>query len=575
MSKRPLSVDEFLRDDEIVPRFVPKSKKAKVEDGGSETIAKPSVNRSHNSKPAPFIKKRTQHRTLAPVPPPRRSEPEKPKSKKFQFDWDANEDTTHGLTPLFDDDDDEDSEDNGNESNDPLAREARSEHWSMKQVSEMVERDWRIFNEDYGITTRGKSIPHAIRYWNESNLNDKIIATLDNFGFVEPTPIQRASIPIALQSRDVVGIAETGSGKTLAFLLPLLNYLQAVDENYMRFEKIKNEPLALILAPTRELALQISREAEKFGKVLGFNVMSIIGGRQYSETLDEIESMRGRGVHIVVGTPGRLLDSIERKMLSFAKCYYLVMDEADRMIDMGFEKDLNKLLDRLPKNEKLSSSIDGRLFHLGKRLTLMYTATISPPVEKITKTYLADPAYVYIGGAGEALDNIDQKFEYLSSLTESSRLSKMLKIVQEQQRKNRQALIIIFANFKHVCDTLSQELENEGLSNVVIHGSKSQEMREYALEQFKKHEVPILIATDVAARGIDVPNVSLVINYQMSQKFEEYIHRIGRTGRAGNTGESFTFLDDDDQGVFMPLKKFLKKGGKKIPEWLYRYNSAA
>ncbi|KAI3405788.2 PRP28 [Candida oxycetoniae] len=572
MSKRPISINDLLKQDVITPKYVHKSKRVKLEK--NKYIPSPKPESKSELEPVNAVSESVSSSSKAlkvsTIPTPQASkQPGQLRSRKFQFDWDETEDTTRNeLSRLGDQDDDDDGV-----FYDPLLKDDANTHWKSKKLAQMTDRDWRIFNEDYGIITKGKNIPHGARYWNESGLSLELVSIIEKFGFVEPTPVQRASIPISLQQRDMVGVAETGSGKTLAFLLPIFHYLQNIDLNYIKYEKIKNEPLALILAPTRELALQIAKEAEKFCCKLGYNVMSIIGGRQYQDTINEIDSSSGRGIHIVVGTPGRLLDSIDRKMLNFGKCYYLVMDEADRMIDMGFEKDLNKLINQLPKSENLVNSIDGRLFHLEKRLTMMYTATISPPIEKITKSYLVDPAYVYIGGAGEALDNIDQKFDYLGSpKTESIKVSKLLKVIQQHNRSVRQPLIIIFANFKHVCEALSQELENNNLHNVVIHGSKSQQMREEALEEFKRYESPILIATDVAARGIDVPNVSLVINYQMCSKFDEYIHRIGRTGRAGNYGESFTFLDDNDSNIFIPLKKFLKKGGKKLPEWLYRYS---
>ena len=173
---------------------------------------------------------------------------------------------------------------------------------------------------------------------------------------------------------------------------------------------------------------------------------------------------------------------------------------------------------------------------------------------------MIDPGYLYIGGAGEALDNISQLFEFLSSATtEATKFNKLIKIIRSHWRVTENPLIIIFANFKHVCDSLSQELSSNDINNVVIHGSKSQDMREQAITNFRNHESEVLIATDVAARGIDIPNVTLVINYQMVKKFDEYIHRIGRTGRAGNLGESFTFISDQDTEIFTPLKKFLKK----------------
>ncbi|KAI5951597.1 PRP28 [Candida jiufengensis] len=574
MSKRPISIDELLKDDASIPTYIPKSKRPKEDTNSNEQKQQPlpkfqSSSTSNKTKP--------QNRIASNIPklePIRQSYEPKKKNKKFQFDWDDSEDTSNGFNPSLVDNEEEDN------INDPLLKDKSIGHWSTKSVQEMTERDWRIFNEDYGITVKNSNnknndsnTPNPIRSWDESKLNSKIVDLLYNFGFETPTPIQRSSIPIAIEQRDLVGIAETGSGKTLAFLLPIFNYLLSIDSNYLKYEKVKNENLVLILAPTRELALQIKKEAENFCSKLGFNVLSIIGGHQYQDTINEIAL---KGCDIIVGTPGRLIDSIEKKLFDLSKCYYLVMDEADRMIDMGFEKDLNKLYEYLPTNTKLQNSIDTRIFNLKNKITMMYTATITPIITKLTKSFLIDPVYITIGGAGEALNNIDQRFELLSnkqSNLESIKISKLIKLIQSHNYKNPNSLIIIFANFKDTVDNLSVELDSRNFKTTTIHGSKTQESRELALQQFKNYEKPILIATDIAARGIDVSNVNLVINFQMPKQFDEYIHRIGRTGRAGKFGESFSFINDEnDKEIFIPLKKFLKKGGKKLPEWLYRYN---
>ncbi|KAI5958011.1 PRP28 [Candida theae] len=586
MSKRPIPIDELLKDDFAKPTYIPKSKRSKLEEP-------PPVEQTHVKE-----KRLASSWRQSVTPSPRVREPprieyenlsqKKATRRKFQFDWDESEDTT--LTPASRsrrmlsslDDQEEDELERFVAANDPLLKDELSGHWSSKQISQMTERDWRIFNEEFSINYRGgRHVPHAIRYWQECDLEKPIVQSIQELGYTTPTPIQRASIPISLQQRDVVGVAETGSGKTLAYLLPIFQYLSQIDENFMQYEKMKDEPLALVLAPTRELALQITAQTEKLCLRLGYSVVSIIGGHQYQDTVKEIEEGKPRGVDIIVGTPGRLLDSIDRKLINLQKCYYLVLDEADRMIDLGFERDLHKLITYLPNQDTLQRTIDARIFHLKQRINSMFTATISPPIEKLTKSYLKDPIFVTIGGAGEALENIDQKFEYLptakltngSSSIEQTKLSNLLRILQSHKRMDPNGLIIVFANFKNVVDTLSEELDSKQFPNVVVHGSKSQDQRESALEQFKSHDPSILVATDVAARGIDIPQVSLVVNFQMPHKFEEYIHRIGRTGRAGHFGTSITFIDDDDAGVFLELKKFLSRGGKKVPEWLYRYNS--
>lgn len=493
------------------------------------------------------------------------------KSSKFNFDWDTTEDTTLEFQPLV---------------NYPtLHNEERTvpqgAHWSEKLLEEMTVRDWRIFRDDFNITAKGTDLQNPLRSWKESKLQPQLVNIIEKLNFTEPTPIQRAAIPIAIEHRDIVGIAETGSGKTLAFLIPLLNYILSIDDDYLKYEHPRgqnhNQPLGLILAPTRELALQITKEAKKFTDLLNLVVISIIGGHQYEETINSVKN----GVHIVVATPGRLIDSLERGIINLDKCYFLTMDEADKMIDMGFEKSLQSILSYLPTEETLQRSLDQNILHVTKRTTLMFTATITPAIEKITKGYLIDPGHLTIGDPNELLENIVQRFEYLGDTAsetaaneqlDAKRFGKLLLEVKNHIRYHENYSIIIFANYKRVCELISQQLADKGLGeNVVIHGSKSQELREAAVESFRAHKVNILIATDVAARGIDVPNVSLVINYQMPMKFEEYIHRIGRTGRAGKSGTSYSMVDVSDKEIFIPLKKFLTRGGRRIPEWLFRY----
>ncbi|KAG2736794.1 hypothetical protein G9P44_000884 [Scheffersomyces stipitis] len=577
MSRRPISAEELVIGAEehgFRPKFLSKSERKRLKE---EAEAK-------KQKSLQELEKRKTKRKLIQyeqdeieedngktiVEEPVRKK--KSKQSRFNFEWDEYEDTTGdslmmALEPVSTTRDNIDF--------------VETTHWSEKSLDQMTARDWRIFREDYGITSKGGDIDNPLRTWNEASIPSKLLSIIvDKLEYLEPTPIQRAAIPLALNQRDVVGIAETGSGKTLAFLIPLLSYILNTDKNYLEYEHQQeqnyNKPLGLILAPTRELAQQITKEAQKFGDRLGLNVVSIIGGHQYEETVHSIRT----GVHVVVATPGRLVDSLERNIIGLDKCYYLIMDEADRMIDMGFEKALQSILSYVPSTDRLNSTIDSMIFHIKKRITLMFTATISPPIEKITKNFLIKPGYLYIGGAGEALDHIVQNFEYLGSATggsedfDSKRFDKLVRIIQQHSRESRQFSIIIFANYKRVCDLLSLELEKNGFrDNVVIHGSKTQELREKAISSFRSHESRILIATDVAARGIDVPNVSLVVNFQMSRKFDEYVHRIGRTGRAGNRGESYTFIDDSDSDVFIDLKKFLVNGGKKCPDWLIKHAS--
>ena len=564
---RPLNAAELLKsrsqDHKLAkPQFLSKKKRlelqrAKEDEEREKTELKRKTNtlkRSLPSEPETILDQKDT------------STANKKRKKRFNFEWDDEEDTSSQLEPMMA---------YPTSNNDFLPAE---EHWLDKKLEDMTSRDWRIFKEDFSITCKGNNIPNPLRSWKESGIPTTLLNTIDQLGYKEPTPIQRAAIPTALGHRDVVGIAETGSGKTLAFLIPLLSYLSAIDKDYMEVEHKQesnlNKVLGLVLAPTRELALQISKEAKKFASVLGYNVVTIIGGHQYEETVKSVQD----GAHIVVATPGRLIDSAEKGLIDLSQCYHLTMDEADRMIDMGFEKALQSILSFLPSTSSSGFGLDSTIFKVKSRITLMFTATISPPIEKITKDYLQTPAYLYIGDAGEIVDNINQKFEYLGDNVDSQeelnapRTNKMILALRQHIRETEQPLIIIFANFKRTCELLSVELSNQNVgSNIVIHGSKSQEARESAIASFREHKVNVLIATDVAARGIDIPNVSLVVNYHMPKRFHEYIHRIGRTGRAGKSGASLSFVDDGDSEILMNLKSFLSKGTKRLPDWLLRH----
>lgn len=419
-------------------------------------------------------------------------------------------------------------------------------HWSEKRLDLMRERDWRIFKEDFNISTKGGTVPNPMRSWGESQLPSRLLELIDRVGYKEPSPIQRAAIPIALQSRDLIGVAVTGSGKTAAFLLPLLVYiseLPRLDE----YESRKNDgPYAIVLAPTRELAQQIEIEARKFTQPLGFNVVSIVGGHSLEE---QAFSLRN-GAEIIIATPGRLVDCIERRMLVLSQCCYVIMDEADRMIDLGFEEPVNKILDALPvTNEKpdteeaensrvMSQRLGGRDRY---RQTMMYTATMPAAVERIARKYLRRPAIITIGGVGEAVDTVEQRVEMVPG--EDKRKKRMAEILSSGEFR---APIIVFVNIKRNCDAIAREIKQMGFSSVTLHGSKTQEQREAALASVRNGTTEVMVATDLAGRGIDVPDVSLVLNFNMASSIESYTHRIGRTGRAGKSGVAITFLGSED-----------------------------
>ncbi|KAH6648530.1 pre-mRNA-splicing ATP-dependent RNA helicase prp28 [Truncatella angustata] len=514
--------------------------------------------------------------------------------KKFNFEWDASEDTSQDHNPIYaervaptffgrgrlggfgDDMTEENARryaqslierdpENGaarakemlemmQRAKEKTNRNALGKHWSEKKLDDMKERDWRIFKEDYGIATKGGYIPNPMRSWEESGLPRKILDIVEQVGYTDPSPIQRAAIPIALQARDLIGVAVTGSGKTAAFLLPLLVYISELppitDMN-------KNDgPYSLIIAPTRELVQQIESEARKFATPLGFTVVSLVGGHAIEEQAFALRN----GAEIIVATPGRLVDCIERRLLVLSQCCYIIMDEADRMIDMGFEEPVNKILDALPvTNEKpdTEEAEDAQLMsrHLGGkdryRQTMMYTATMPPIVERIAKKYLRRPATVTIGNAGEAVDTVEQRVEFVAG--EDRRKKRLREILVDGGFK---APIIVFVNIKRNCDAIAKDISRMGFSVVTLHGSKTQDQREQALNSVRAGHTQVLVATDLAGRGIDVPDVSLVVNFNMALSIESYTHRVGRTGRAGKSGVAITFLGNEDVDTINQLHRY-------------------
>lgn len=425
-------------------------------------------------------------------------------------------------------------------------------HWSEKEKDEMTERDWRIFREDYNITIKGGKIPNPFRNWAESGFPAEVLSIIDSVGYIEPTPIQRQAIPIGLQNRDIIGIAETGSGKTLAFLIPLLTWIQSLPK-IERTEDADQGPYAMILAPTRELAQQIEEETVKFGAPLGIRTVVVVGGLSREEQGFKLRM----GCEIVIATPGRLIDVLENRYLVLNQCTYIVMDEADRMIDMGFEPDVQKILEFMPVTNLKPDTDEAEdadllmknFFTKDKyRQTVMFTATMPPAVERLARTYLRRPATVYIGSVGKPTERTEQ-IVYI--MGENDKRKKLIEILS----RGVDPPVIIFVNQKKGADVLAKGLEKMGYNACTLHGGKGQEQREYALASLKNHSKDILVATDVAGRGIDIKDVSIVINYDMAKTIEDYTHRIGRTGRAGKTGCAISFCTKDDSALFYDLKQ--------------------
>ncbi|XP_020593261.1 ATP-dependent RNA helicase-like protein DB10 isoform X2 [Phalaenopsis equestris] len=390
---------------------------------------------------------------------------------------------------------------------------------------------YRRHNE---ITVTGDDIPAPYMTFESAGFAPEILKEVHRAGFSCPTPIQAQSWPIALQGHDIVAIAKTGSGKTIGYLFPGFVHLKRVHNNS------KMGPTVLVLSPTRELATQIQVEAEKFGRTSRISCTCLYGGAPKGPQLKDLD----RGVDIVVATPGRLNDILEMRRISLRQVSYLVLDEADRMLDMGFEPQIRKIVKEVP--------------HC--RQTLMFTATWPKEVRKIAADLLSNPIQVNIGNIDELVANnaITQYVELIRPMEKQRRLEQILRS-QETGSK-----IIIFCTTKRMCDQLARSLVHQ-FGAAAIHGDKSQVERDRVLNQFKTGRSPILVATDVAARGLDIKDIRVVINYDFPTGVEDYVHRIGRTGRAGATGVSYTFFSDNDSKYALELVKVLEGADQRVP----------
>eukprot|EP00916_Digyalum_oweni_P008931 GHVL01015043.1.p1 GENE.GHVL01015043.1~~GHVL01015043.1.p1 ORF type:complete len:891 (-),score=214.83 GHVL01015043.1:298-2970(-) len=444
-------------------------------------------------------------------------------------------------------------------------------HWTDKTTEEMTDRDWRIYREDFQIYIRGGRVPAPARIWAETPLPMELLDAVRKAGYERPTPIQMQAIPIACEMRDLIGIAETGSGKTAAFCLPMLSYIQRLPP--LDDETAQDGPYAIILAPSRELALQIEDETKKFGSCCKVRTVAVVGGRD----AESQAFLLRQGCEVVIGTPGRLKDSLEKAYTVLNQCNYVVLDEADRMVDMGFEDYLKFILDAIPstnlkatdEEEAFRQELEAKAGHRQYRITQMFSATMPAAVERLTRQYLRAPAYISIGDPGGGKTSIEQRVEFIF---ENQKKQRLQEILQESDPP-----VIVFVNQKKAADVLGKSLSAAmpGLGRIVVlHGGKSQDQREIAIDAFKKGEANVLVATDVAGRGIDVEGVTLVLNFDMPKEIEAYTHRIGRTGRAGKKGLAISFITNDDEPIFYDLKNFLTSNNQLVPHELHNHPSS-
>ncbi|KAK6123564.1 hypothetical protein DH2020_042685 [Rehmannia glutinosa] len=405
-------------------------------------------------------------------------------------------------------------------------------------VRAMTEQEVMMYRARAEITVEGHDVPKPIRMFQEANFPEYCLEVIARLGFVEPTPIQSQGWPMALRGRDLIGIAETGSGKTLSYLLPAFVHVSAQP----RLAQGEG-PIVLVLAPTRELAVQIQEEAVKFGSFANIRSTCIYGGAPKGPQIRDLK----RGVEIVIATPGRLIDMLEAQHTNLKRVTYLVLDEADRMLDMGFEPQIRKIISQIRPD----------------RQTLYWSATWPREVETLARQFLRNPYKVIIGSADlKANQSIHQIVEVMTDLEKYNRLIRLLKDVMDGSK------ILIFVETKKGCDQVTRQLRMDGWPALSIHGDKSQDERDWVLAEFKTGRSPIMIATDVAARGLDVKDIKCVVNYDFPSSLEDYVHRIGRTGRAGATGTAFTFFTQGNVKYARHLIKILQQAGQVVPPQL-------
>ena len=361
-------------------------------------------------------------------------------------------------------------------------------------------------------------------------LDEKLLRAVADSGYQTMTPIQAKAIPIVLAGRDVMGAAQTGTGKTAAFSIPLLQKMLKHENPSM--SPARHPVRALVLAPTRELADQVANNVKQYSKFTKLRAAVVFGGIDMKPQTAELKA----GVEVLIATPGRLLDHIEAKNCVLNQVEYVVLDEADRMLDIGFLPDLQRILSYLPK----------------QRQTLLFSATFSTEIKRLAESYLQDPILVEVARPNATATNVEQRF--FSVATDDKRRA-VLKLLKE--RSITQA--IVFVNSKLGCARLARSFERDGLRTNALHGDKSQDERLKALDAFKRGEVDVLVATDVAARGLDIADLPAVFNFDVPFNAEDYVHRIGRTGRAGASGLAFTLVSRDDMRMVGDIERLIKK----------------
>jgi len=416
-------------------------------------------------------------------------------------------------------------------------------------VTARTQEEVEAYRQRYQIHVYGDGVPKPVTSFEEASFPGYVLAEVDKAGFTAPTPIQAQGWPMALLGRDLVGLAETGSGKTLAYLLPAVVHINA-----QPLLERGDGPIVLILAPTRELAVQIEEECHKFGASSKIKHTCVYGGAPKGPQIRDLNN----GVEIVIATPGRLIDMLDSRVTNLRRVTYLVLDEADRMLDMGFEPQIRKIVDQIRPD----------------RQTLLWSATWPKEVQSIARDFLNNPYQVIIGCPDlKANHNITQYVEVMGDHEKYPRLKELMKQILAGAEST--AKVLIFCETKRGCDDITRSLRSDGWPALALHGDKSQKERDWVLAEFKSGRHPLMLATDVAARGLDVKDIKVVINYDMPNNAEDYVHRIGRTGRAGARGTSYSFFTPSNGRMARDIIKVMQEANQGVPPQLQQLAATA
>jgi ATP-dependent RNA helicase DDX46/PRP5 len=427
----------------------------------------------------------------------------------------------------------------------------RKNFWvEPQELSQMTEEEAAELRLELdGIKVTGKNVPKPVQKWSQCGLTRPILDVIERLGYEKPTSIQMQALPVIMSGRDVIGVAKTGSGKTMAFVLPMLRHIKDQDP-----VKGDDGAIALIMTPTRELCTQIYSDLLPFAKALKLRAIAAYGGNAIKDQIAELK----RGAEIIVATPGRMIDLLAAnsgRVTNLRRATYFVLDEADRMFDMGFEPQVMKIFNNVRPD----------------RQTILFSATMPRIIDALTKKVLRDPVEITVGGRSVVAPEITQSVEIMD---ENKKFVRLLELLGELYADDDDVRSLIFVERQEKADDLLRELLRRGYGCMSIHGGKDQDDRNSTISDFKKGVCPIMVATSVAARGLDVKQLKLVVNYDAPNHLEDYVHRAGRTGRAGNTGTAITFITEEQENCAPGIAKALEQSGQPVPEQLSEMRKA-